>query len=283
MRASFGILVVAQEPGVAVELRREDHGAVEGLQDEVVLPVVEARREAHPVVLGEPLELRRQARVRAPRRGGGWRSRGSPCARRCRSRRPSQRKVVAWGSALPRASRWLSRMRSGLCSAARSIMRMKASCFSSRSCPHTASNLKSWNSVVAAELRSCSIRAASSSGVSPNPSGPSHTPSRLPNALGLLGQIGPKPSGNCPRNLPRPGRAVEALAVDRPGVEGVDVEHHPVLVVQPLEERQVGQGLRFGGALVGVVDPGEVVERDGVVSSAPGKTFSCDRARERRQ
>ena len=64
----FGKLVVAQQPGVAVEFRGEDQGAVEGVQDKVVLPEVETRREADPAVLGEPSRPGGKPRSSAPAR-----------------------------------------------------------------------------------------------------------------------------------------------------------------------------------------------------------------------
>ena len=53
--------------------------------------------------------------------------------------------------------------------------------------------------------------------------------------------------------------AVAARSVDGSGVERVDVEIHAVFVMQPFEEFQIGQRLVLGRALVGVVDPREIV------------------------
>jgi hypothetical protein len=58
---------------------------------------------------------------------------------------------------------------------------------------------------------------------------------------------------------PQPGILLGHVAINVPGVEGVDFELHPILIMEPLEELQIGQRLRFGVASVPVVDPREIL------------------------
>ena len=57
----LGELVVAQEPGIAVDLGRDHHLAVEGLEHQVVVPAIQAGRQADPVVLEQAIQLVRQS------------------------------------------------------------------------------------------------------------------------------------------------------------------------------------------------------------------------------
>ena len=62
----FGELLIAQEPGVAIDFGRQNQAAVEGLQNQVVLPEIETGGETDAVILGEPLESRHQSAESAP-------------------------------------------------------------------------------------------------------------------------------------------------------------------------------------------------------------------------
>ncbi len=66
------------------------------------------------------------------------------------------------------------------------------------------------------------------------------------------------------------GRSVEIA-----GVPGVDSDLHAVFPLQPGEEVEVQHGLPFRGALVGVVDPGEILgyRRGAAVGSRFGRDF----------
>jgi len=61
-----GILVVSKEPGVAVNRGREEKAPVERLENEIILPIVQARRQAYAVVFEPAAEARRNLPGQGP-------------------------------------------------------------------------------------------------------------------------------------------------------------------------------------------------------------------------
>ena len=53
--------------------------------------------------------------------------------------------------------------------------------------------------------------------------------------------------------------AVAARGIDGSCVQRVDIERHAVVVMQPFEKIQIREGLLLGGALVGVIDPRKIM------------------------
>ena len=267
----FGVFVVAQEPRASVKLGREDHRAVEGLEDQVIFPVVEAGGKADPVVLGEAFELRRQTAVEGlgPVVGGG------PVVGHVHvdvglGSFPEERGHMGFG--LPEIEPVVEHDEVGRVFPASLHEADEGLLLFIAELSADGIHFEKPELVVAAEagqqvdagfflLRSIAET------IGPEPDAEASA-----EAFGLFGE-GTETLGKLLLEFPRFGRAIIVGRIDGPGVEGVDVEGHAVFVAQPLEEREIGRRLRGHRSLVGIVDPGEVVRLGGGVFVGSGENL----------
>ena len=261
-------LVVPQEPRAAVDLGGQNQAAVEGLEHEVVLPEVQAGGQAHAVVLDQAIHARHEAPIERP----GAVMDGGP--------RVAVEDVDVGLGALPQRGGGVGLGRAQVdplvqhqeVGAVTAALRQGSGEDLLLLGPQAAGHpveLEHQEVVVAAQIdQHVGARALLLGGlaeaVGPQPDaqaaaeGGGLLHQRCEAARKLLPELprveGPAVVGDQPPDARRVGPVIHVAHV-----QGVDVELHAVLVVEPGPELQVDQRLGLGRALVLAVDPVEVV------------------------